>query len=330
MRPRSAFFAALLLAAPAHAETNVVRVAQQFGIGYLPLTVMRHEQLLEKEAARAGLPDEKVEWTQFGAGNAMNEALLSGRLDFPSGGVTVLLTIWSKTKGRQDIHGVAALDSMPLYLVSSNPKVASAKDLSEADRIGLPAVKVSIQAVTLEMAAARLFGQAQFGKFDALTVSLAHPDAMAALMSGRSEINAHFGSPPFQYQELADPRMHRIVNSYDVTGGPHTFNVIWTSRKFHDENPKLYGAFLAALGEAMKLITSDPHRAAEIYVAEENSKLAADFIEKMVRDPENRFTALPENVERYGDFLAAIGAIESKPARVQDLFFPELFSAQGR
>ena len=330
MRLILGLLAACFLAAPAEAETNVVRVAQQFGIGYLPLTVMRHERLLEGAATQAGLADEKVEWTQFGAGNAMNEALLSGRLDFPSGGVTVLLTIWSKTKGRQDIHGVAALNSMPLYLVSSNPKVTNAKDLSEADRIGLPTVKISIQAVTLEMEAARLFGQAQFGKFDPLTVSLAHPDAMAALMTGRSEVNAHFGSPPFQYQELADPRMHRVINSYDVTGGPHTFNVIWTSKKFHDDNPKLYGAFLAALGQAMKLITSDPRRAAEIYVAEENSKLAVDFIEKMVRDPENRFTRLPESVERYSDFLAAIGSIENKPASVNDLFFPELFGAQGR
>ncbi|HMK68695.1 MAG TPA: ABC transporter substrate-binding protein, partial [Stellaceae bacterium] len=95
-----------------------VRIAQQFGISYLPLTVMHHEQLLEKAAAKAGIANLKVSWAQFGAGNSMNDALLSGNLDFPSGGVGPLLTIWSKTRGRQEVKGVASLNSMPLYLVS--------------------------------------------------------------------------------------------------------------------------------------------------------------------------------------------------------------------
>ena len=42
---------------------------------------------------------------------------------------------------------------------------------------------------------------------DKYTVSLSHPDAQQALMSGNSEVTAHFASPPFQEQELADPRV---------------------------------------------------------------------------------------------------------------------------
>jgi NitT/TauT family transport system substrate-binding protein len=317
------------LAPLARAEVSEVRVAQQFGISYLPLTVMHHEQLLEKAAAKADLPALKVDWAQFGAGNAMNEALLSGNLDFPSGGVGPLLTIWSKTRGRQDVKAVAALNSMPLYLVSVNPAVKTIKDLTDKDRIALPAVKVSIQAVTLEMAAAQAFGDGQYNKLDPLTVSLAHPDAMAAMLTGKTEITAHFGSAPFMYQELDDPRAHRVLDSYDVLGGPHTFNVVWTLKKFHDENPRVYAAFLAALNESVALIHGDPKRAAQIYIDEEKSKLAPDFVEKMLRDPENVFTTVPNHVMKYAEFMAKVHAIDAAPADWKELFFPELHGASG-
>jgi NitT/TauT family transport system substrate-binding protein len=319
----------LALAAPSDAEVSEVRIAQQFGISYLPLTVMRHEHLLEQAAVKAGLGDLKVTWAQLGAGNAMNDALLSGNLDFPSGGVAPLLTIWSKTEGRQAVKGVAALNSMPIYLVSVDPKVKTTRDFTPDDKIALPAVKVSIQAVTLEMAAAQAFGDAAYDKLDPLTVGLSHPDAMAALLSGRSEIKAHFGSAPFMYQELDDPRAHLVLNSYDVLGGPHTFNLVWTSARFHDANPKTYAAFLTALEQAMALIKSDPHRAAAIYIEEEQSKLAPAFVEKMLRDPENVFTTTPQGIMKYATFMRKVGTMGAAPATWKDLFFPEIHDLPG-
>jgi NitT/TauT family transport system substrate-binding protein len=319
----------LLLAAPARAEVSEVRIAQEFGISYLPLTVMHHEKLLEQAAAKAGIPNLKVTWAQFGAGNAMNDALLSGSLDFPSGGVCPLLTIWSKTRGHQQVRGVAALNSMPLSLVSTDPKVKTIKDFTDQDKIALPAVKVSIQAVTLEMAAAAAFGADHYNQLDRLTVSMKHPDAMAALLSGHSEITAHFGSAPFQYLELQDKAARRVLSSYDVLGGPHTFNVVWTTQKFHDDNPKVYAAFLTALNEAMALIKSDPKRAAAIYIDEEKSKLSPEFVEQMIRDPENVFTTTPQKVMKYAEFMHKIGAIDNMPKTSSELFFPEFRTVAG-
>src|SRR6185295_15959566 len=116
--------------------------------------------------------------------------------------------------------------------------VKTLKDFTDNDRIALPAVKVSIQAVTLQMAAEKFLGK--YDALDKLTVSMAHPDGMAAMMSGKSEITGHFSSAPFQYQQLEDPRVKRVVNSYEVLGGPATFNTIWTTSAFHDKNPKTY------------------------------------------------------------------------------------------
>ncbi|MBM3524984.1 MAG: ABC transporter substrate-binding protein, partial [Alphaproteobacteria bacterium] len=241
----------------AHAqEAKELRIAKQFGISYLPLTIIETRGLIEKHAASAGLADLKVNWSQLSAGAPMNDALVAGSLDVAGGGVGPLVTIWARTKANLGVRGIASLNSMPLYLNTINPAVKSPKDFGDKDRIALPAVKVSIQAVTLQMAAER-----ELGKFDALdrfTVSMSHPDGHTAMMSGRSEITAHFTSAPFMYQQLEDSRVRRVLTSYEVLGGPATFNTIWCTAKWREANPRAYRALLAALDEAMGMIKADP------------------------------------------------------------------------
>lgn len=313
----------------ARAETSQLRVAEQFGIGYLPLQMMNEHMLIEKHAKAAGLGEVKVTWAQFGGGSAMNDALLSGNLDFASGGVGPLLTIWDKTKGNIDVMGVAALNSMPLYLTSNNPKVKSIRDLTDQDRIALPAVKVSIQARTLQMAAEKAFGEGKFDALDKLTVSMKHPDGLAALLSGKSEITAHFTSAPFMYQELADPRIHKILSSYDVLGGPATFNCLWARASFRKDNPKLYRAFVDALGEAMTMIAADKKAAAAVFIKQNKSKLDPAFVEKIVADPENDFTMTPQQTMKYAEFMHKVGALKNQPASWKDYFFPEVQNLPG-
>jgi NitT/TauT family transport system substrate-binding protein len=314
--------------APASAqETKELRVAKQFGISYLPITVMEERKLIEKHAKAAGLGDIKVEWSRLSAGAPMNDALISGSLDMASGGVGPLVTIWARTKGNLNVKGVASINSMPLYLNTINAAVKTIKDFTDQDRIALPAVKVSIQAVTLQMAAEKILGK--HDALDRLTVSMSHPDGMAAMMSGKSEITAQFSSAPFQYQQLEDSRVHRVLNSYEVLGGPATFNTIWTTSAFRDKNPKTYKAFLAALEEAMDFIKKDTRETALLWIKAENSKLPLDFVEKILKDPENVFTTTPQNVMKYAEFMHKVGSIKEKPAKWSDMFFPEIHDKQG-
>jgi NitT/TauT family transport system substrate-binding protein len=323
-----AALAAMLLSPGAEAQVKTVRLAKQFGISYLPLTIMEEKRLLEDHAKKLGLELE-TDWVKFTGGPPMNEALISGNLDFASGGVGPLLTIWSRTQKNLGVKGVAAINSMPLYLNSINPEVKTLKDFSEKDRIALPAVKVSIQAVTLQMAAEKAFGPGQHGKLDALTVSMGHPDGMAAMMSGRSEITGHFTSAPFQYQELADPRVKKVLDSYEVLGGPHTFNVVWTSSRFQKENPKIMQAFLTALDESIKFINANQKEAAEIWVKAENSKMPAAEAERIIRLPENEWTTVPKKIMAYADFMSRTGMIPVKPESWKDAFFEEIHGRPG-
>ncbi len=327
-----AFAGALTLAAAgfagsAVAETDTVRIAEQFGIGYLPLQVMRQHELIEKHAQKQGLDGLTVEWLQFSGGAAMNDALLSGNLDFASGGVGPLLTIWDRTKGNLNVKGVAALNTMPLYLNTNNPDGRTLADFTEADRIALPSVKVSIQARTLQMAAEEELGDHE--ALDDLTVSMPHPDGLAALTSGGTEITGHFTSPPFQYQELENPNIHRVLSSYDVLGGPATFNAVWTPERFREDNPKAYQAFVDALDEAMRMINENKEEAAEIYIQQAESRLEPAFVERLVNDPEIEFTMTPRNTMKYAEFMHKVEAIKNRPESWQDYFFDNVHDLDG-
>jgi NitT/TauT family transport system substrate-binding protein len=309
------------------AETTTLRIAQQFGIAYLPLIVAKEKGLIEKSVEKAGLPAPAIEWVKLSGAAAMNEALISGSLDFASAGIAPLITAWAKTKGTANVIGVAALGSMPNVLTTTNPNVKSLKDFTENDRIALPAVKIGFQPQVLQMAAEKELGQ--FDKLDALTVSMPHPDATAALLSGKSEITAHFTSPPFVQQQLKDSRVHKVLSSYDVLGGPHTFNVLYTTAAFGDANPKTVAAIIAALEEANGWIASDPRGAAELYIKAEGSKLAPDFVEAIIRDPDVKFTVAPQKAEAFAEFQYRVGTIKVKPASWKDLFYGELHSRSG-
>ena len=311
-----------------HAEGKI-SIAQQFGIGYLILDVVRDQQLIEKQGREQGL-DLQVEWASISGSTGMNEALLAGAVDVVSAGVPPLLTLWDRTRGKQNVKAVAALGSLPNYLLSNSPTVKTIKDLSEKDRIAVPAAGVGFQSRTLQIETAKVFGKDAYKRFDDISVSLPHPDATAALIAGGSEINTHFSSAPFYYQALAaNNNIHKLISSYDILGGPATFNVLYTTQKFHDENPKTYKAFYAALIEAAQIIKADKSKAADIFIRVQKSKLAPELVRKIVEDPENDFTVSPYRTFVYAEELQKRGVIKNKAASWKDYFFEEAYAQPG-
>lgn len=315
-------------ATPVRAEVSEVKIAEQFGIGYLPLTLMKANKLVEKHLKQAGLADTKVTWSVLASGQPMNDALLSGSLHVASGGLAPFLILWDRTRGTLNVKAVAALASMPMYLVTNNPNVKSIRDFTDKDRISMAGAGQSIQTIILQMAAAKEFGDANYNKFSTLYRNLSHPDGLAAFLSG-TEITAYFSSPPFQYQALEKPGVRRILNSYDISGGPATFLVAWATGKFHDENPKTYKAFFDAYKEATDYINANKRAAAEIYVRESKDKSGVDAIEKMLNDPEIRVTMTPEQTVPVANFMNKTGTLKGKPASWKDLYFPELHNLPG-
>ena len=320
--------AALLLPGLHPARAEPVRIARQFGISYLPLILMQDGALLEQEGRARGL-DLQVEWLTFTGGPPINDGLISGNIDIASGGVTTMLTLWGRTRTNLRVRGLTSLGNMPIWLNSSNPAVHGVADLSERDRIALPAVKVSIQAVVLQMAAQQAFGAGQAGRLDPLTVSMGHPDGQAALMGGGTEINGHFTSAPYMYDELLSPRIHRVLSSYDVLGGPHSFNLVWTTSRYREAHPQVVAAFLAALDRAMASVRDHPAEAAAVWIRTERSRITVEAATAMIQRPENEWTTVPRRVMDFMAFMHANGALAAKADTWRDLFFPEAQGGDG-
>ncbi len=312
---------ATLAAGVPSARAVNVRLAQEYGLSYLPLTVMRAQNLLETQGKQRGVAI-TTHWLRFTGGAAMNEALISGNLDFASGGVAPMLVIWARTHGNLDVKGLSALNSMPLYLNTIDPNVHTIAGFTDKDRIALPAARVSIQAIILQMAAAKAFGEANAHKLDRLTVSMSHPDGMAAMLSGKAGITAHFTSAPYMYEELQHPNVHRVLSSDDVLGGPHTFNCIWATNRFVEKNPKVVAAFMAALRQAEAFIREHPDEAAQIYLkTQKASALSEADVVKILKDSENHWTLDPHKIGVFAAFMAKQGLIPHAPGSWRDVFF---------
>ena len=307
----------------AAAEANVVRVAKQFGVAYMQYMVMQDQKLIEKHAKAAGL-DITTEWATFRSSDVMNDALISGSVDFVSLGIPGIITIWSKTKGTTvEVKGVSGLNVSPLMLMVRDPAIKSIRDFKDNHRIALPAVKVAMQAIILQMAAAKEFGDAKYNALDHLTVSMSHPDATAAMLGGQSEITANFSSAPFQYRQMKNPNIRRILTSTELFDEPLSFNVIATTSKFRSENPKLYAAFLAALKEATDFINADKRKGAEIYLKVSGDKSSVDDIMEVLADPAILYNTKLGGIGAFVSFMAKVGTLKNPPADWKDMFFPE-------
>ena len=324
LRPGIALAFSLLVACGGGASKHEVRIPKGAGgVGFLPLLVMEKYHLIEKYA------DVTVRWMDLGGPAAMNDALLSSSADFISAGPPAFLTLWDKTRGSANVEGVAAMTSMPMYLNTNAEHLKKLDDISDQDKIAVTSIKVSIPAIIMQMYAQQKYGPAQATRFDKFTVSMAHPDAVVALLSGSAGISAHFSSPPFHQRERKDPRIRTILTSDDVMGGSTTFTMISTTSKFRQENPQIFAAVLKALEEANRMIVGDKNMAADLLVTSEGGGLTREEIVEVLNDPHVKFTTTPENVIKYAEFMNDSGSIKNRPGSWKDLFFPEIHGAPG-
>src|SRR3954465_9855738 len=105
--PRLAFSAALILAASwltaglaGAAESLEFRISRQPSVLYLQNVLMEEGKLIEKHAARLGLPGVTVKWVLLTSGGPSVEALLADSLDIVTSGTSNMLLAWGKTNGQ--------------------------------------------------------------------------------------------------------------------------------------------------------------------------------------------------------------------------------------
>jgi NitT/TauT family transport system substrate-binding protein len=318
------------LARPAPAETGRVTIAEQYGLGYLPTVIMRHERLVERRAEAGGVKGLEVRWLRVLSGAAANDTLVSGSADYVGAGIGPLLTLWDKTRGTPlEVRAVGGIDATSIALVTTNPAARSIADLGDADRVALPAVKVSQQAVLLQIAAEKLWGPGQHERLDRITLSLPHSEAAAALLSGAAGITAHFSNEPFQTKELRDPKVRVLTTSYDILGGPATVSALYATGRFRDANPGVNRFVFEALAEAQALIANDRERALRIVLAAEPALGSEAELRELLASPTVRFSLAPQNTHQLAEYMHRVGRLKNRPESWRDYFFPEAYGETG-
>lgn len=313
----------------AMANEGTIGVAYQNGLTYFPILLMEANKTYEAHATKLGIKDPKANYSRMSGPGAINDALLTKSVHFASVGPPSLGLLYDKTNG--GYKTVASLSYMPLFLNTNSPRIKSLDDIKEGDKIALPTVKTSIGAVMLQMAVAQKYGIENYAKLDKYTTSMSHPDGMTALMSGKTEINLHFTSPPFQYQELDDGKgsVRTIVNSYDVTGGKSTFVLQVGNVKFVEENPLTYKAFSGALEESINWINNNKIDAAKKYIELSKTKESLNDVLAQLTDKDIEFNPAPRGLMKIAQFQKDIGTIKTVPKSWKDYTFSNLHNKAG-
>ncbi len=328
-----AFAGAGLVCAPAIGRAQAarqVRIVQQNGLLYVPCDLLAAGGMLQKQADKMGLGKIEVTATTINSAAAVNDALLSGTADCGTAGPPPLLTIWDKTKGTPlEVRAIGAMANVPVTLYTINPNVKTLADFTSADKIAVPAVKVSFNAMMLEMEAEKLWKDPE--RLNPFTISMGHPDAYTALSAGfgRASVTAHVAAPPFTQRGLKLPGAHAITDSYKAMGGPVAITSLTASARFKTEKPELFLCVAKALEETINLINADKKAAVAFYKDLHKAPESLDELMEIVSDPTFQYTNTPL---RFGDvaaFMGRRGRMKNTLASWKDVFWETAHHQQG-
>ena len=310
-------------------QKTEISLSRQPGIFYMPTHIIEKQKLIEKHAAALGLAGVTTKWVTFNSGGAQTDALLAGGVDILNTGTGNLLLLWDRTKG--GVKGIVATSAQPMTLISRDPNIKSIKDFKPGDKIAVPTVKVSTQAIVLQMAAGQAFGADQWAKLDDNTVQLGHPDAYVAMSNSQHEVHSHFAIPPFTFLELKNvPGAHIVLTSPDVMGGPLSQGQFFTTTKFADANPKIIQALRLAAKEAQDLINSDTKTAVAIYKEITSDKTSDEDLLAWLKEPGMMEYGLdPQGTMKFAEHLYKAGVLKTLPKAWTDYYLPTSSDLKG-
>ena len=312
----------------ARADASKVQVATQFGLAYLPLIVMEHDRLWEKHAEVLGVKI-SVEYVRLGGGGALNDALISDSVDVVAGGLAPMLVLWDRNTTTFKVSGLAALNASPFDILTNKRTIKSLADFTDVDRIAVPSISTSIQAIVLMAAAEQMFGPGQVHRLDNLTVAMQHPDAVVAMTSANSQISGYVSSSPYQEILLKKPGITKITDSFAVFGGPTTLSVVYAKEAFVKKNPKVMQAFYAALREALASMAAERGGTIDKYLAVTHERIDRALIEEILSQPDFRFGIEPTATLHVAQLMQRVGLLKHKPTSWKDYFAEPLHAGQG-
>lgn len=269
-------------------------VAQQYGLAYAPIVIMREKGFLEQEAQGY-----EVRWEKLGNTAAIREAMLTDNLDIGFMGIPPFLIGVDQSMEWKIISGLCV---SPLGLMTNDAEVKSLDQLVDAGKIALPQPG-SIQHILLAMAAENSFGDAQY--FDHQLISMKHPEGYQAMMTS-SDIKAHFTSPPYLFQEEDSINMTRLLSGDEAFGGEFSF-IVGVCRAGFKEDQVAYEAFEKALAQSIEFISDNKEESIELLA--DAYELPRSTLEDYIYHRDMIYTQEVLGLQRFADFMEKVNYI---------------------
>lgn len=313
----AAALAASTLATTAYAQE--IRIAQLRQINYLPFTVIEQQGLFEKHAAELGEPDMTAQFITFGNGSATTDALISGNVEFVAVGLTNFAILWERSGG--NVKGVSSVSGIPFPLLTRNPDIQTIEDFGPNDRIAVPTIGVSVQAIMLSIALEKAYGPEGRDRLSEQTVQLSHPDAAQALSNSQHEVNSHFSSAPYYLISLRDPAIHEIFSYSELFEEAVASNILFTTTQQHEANPVASQAMIAALKEAHAFINDNVEEAARLYLEVSGDPITEEEVVAVLTGEGTVFSTNPAGAMPVWEYMHTSGMLQTRPESWQEMFF---------
>jgi NitT/TauT family transport system substrate-binding protein len=323
----AAAFIALCAATTLALAQEQVKIGIGFGMAFLPIYICEDLKLVEKHAKEQHL-DVKATYQRFLGAGPLQEAIASGAIDMGPFGTAPLLAAWGEAKDKpQQILAVSGITTMPLVLLSNQPKVRTIVDFKSTDRIAMPSLTAP-QMYVLEMQSAKVFGE--YDRLSGQVVALSPADAIGALVAGSGPVTAYFSSPPFTQLALEDAGIHAVLSSSDVMNGKASFLIMGASRRYIEAHRQIPQVVDQAMEDAARIIHDDPRRATQIYLTHEPSKaFDAAAIEAVLKEIKDEFGSAVYGVQVFADFMARHGELRTPPGSWKDIVAPALLNSSS-
>jgi NitT/TauT family transport system substrate-binding protein len=297
----------------ADALPDKVVIAYQPGMGYAPLIVMKAQRTLERR-----YPGTQFEWRVLPSGTAITNGIIAGQIQLGAMGTGPFLVGWARGTSWKMI---APLNEADLWLMAKDPNIKTVADL-RGKKIATP-TNTSIQAVVLRKMAQVKLGDSK--ALDSTLLALDHPDGMQALLTG--QIDAHFTSPPFQFQEKTRGA-HVVGRSYNYFGA-HSFLGVAVTQKFYDENTEFANQFYRDVAAAINLIRTNPTKVAMILQDDSGGNPTWRQYKQWIANPAITYTTRPRGLYRTAYFMYRTNQLTKLPGSWQELVFPPVLPTKG-
>jgi NitT/TauT family transport system substrate-binding protein len=284
-----------------NSEKESLIIADQFGLAYAPIEIMKAKDFLRQELDEVGALEIDIEWKRMGNTASMREAMVSGDLDIGFVGIPPFLI--GRDNG-MDWKIISGISESPSALVTTDASLVGIEDITKDHRIILPQPG-SIQHILLAMYAEKIIGNAK--AFDQQLQTLAHPDGLVAMSTGDPN-QLHFTTPPFLQKELEIAGAKVLVDGETCFGEPFTFIVGICPQRVYDDRV-VYEAFERALERSVLFMAVNPDETLSILA--EAYEYPIGELQKYLSNEQMEFTTEIKGVDVFIDFMTRNGWIES-------------------